>query len=138
MRLSFSTNSRYSTRSHQVIAPCIGSKASETERKEALSLADGVARRLVAAEEEMGESQPANPVPRWKERLTALRNTLPIFRMVWEASPQIVVANIGVRVIVALLPLAMLAVTKLVIDAIYQYKAHQAALPSYFWWLVGA
>src|SRR5262245_30099246 len=86
----------------------------------------------------MVESQPANPVPRWKERVTALRNTLPIFRMVWEASPRMVVANISVRVVVALLPLAMLAVTKLVIDAIYQYTAHKAALPSYFWWLVGA
>ena len=84
------------------------------------------------------ESQPHNPVPRWRERLTALRNTLPIFRMVWEASPRIVVANISVRVIVALLPLAMLAVTKVVIDAIYQYMAQKAALPSYFWWLVGA
>src|SRR5262249_36540320 len=26
----------------------------------------------------------------------------------------------------------------LVIDAIVQYKNHQAVLPSYFWWLVGA
>jgi ATP-binding cassette subfamily B protein len=58
--------------------------------------------------------------------------------MVWEASPRIVVANITVRVVVALLPLAMLAVTKVVIDAIYQYMAQKAALPSYFWWLVGA
>src|SRR5262245_24627483 len=58
--------------------------------------------------------------------------------MVWEASPRMVVANISVRVIVALLPLAMLAVTKVVIDAIYQYTAHRAALPSYFWWMVGA
>src|SRR5215510_10424554 len=93
---------------------------------------------MLAAEEEMGESQPANPVPRWKERLTALRNTLPIFRMVWEASPQIVAANLSVRLIVALLPLAMLAVTKIIIDAIYQYTAHSAVLPAYFWWLVGA
>jgi ATP-binding cassette subfamily B protein len=56
--------------------------------------------------------------------------------MVWEASPQIVVANIGVRLVVALLPLAMLAVTKVIIDSIYRYTAHHTALPSYFWWLV--
>jgi len=85
----------------------------------------------------MGESQPANPVPRWRDRLTALRNTLPIFRMVWDASPGIVVSNLSVRVLAALLPLAMLAVTKLVIDAIFRYTAHHEALPSYFWWLVG-
>src|SRR5262249_56024192 len=58
--------------------------------------------------------------------------------MVWEASPRIVVANVSVRVVGALVAVAMLAVTKVVIDAIYQYSAHRAALPSYFWWLVGA
>ncbi len=78
----------------------------------------------------------ANPVPRWKDRLNALRNTLPIFRMVWEASPRIVVANVGVRLIVSLLPLAMLAVTKVIIDSIYRYTANHTALPTYFWWLV--
>jgi ATP-binding cassette subfamily B protein len=78
----------------------------------------------------------ANPVPRWKDRLTSLRNTLPIFRMVWEASPRIVVANVGVRLVVSLLPLAMLAVTKVIIDSIYRYKAYHTALPTYFWWLV--
>jgi ATP-binding cassette, subfamily B, bacterial len=78
----------------------------------------------------------ANPVPRWKDRLTALRNTLPIFRMVWEASPRIVVANVSVRLVVSLLPLAMLAVTKVIIDSIYRYKAYHTALPTYFWWLV--
>jgi ATP-binding cassette subfamily B protein len=75
-------------------------------------------------------------VPRWKDRLNALRNTLPIFRMVWEASPRIVVANVGVRLIVSLLPLAMLAVTKVIIDSIYGYRANHTALPTYFWWLV--
>jgi ATP-binding cassette subfamily B protein len=82
------------------------------------------------------EPQIANPVPRWKDRLAALRNTLPIFRMVWEASPRIVVANVGVRLLVSLLPLAMLAVTKVIIDSIYRYTANHTALPTYFWWLV--
>jgi ATP-binding cassette subfamily B protein len=82
------------------------------------------------------EPQIANPVPRWKDRLNALRNTLPIFRMVWEASPRIVVANVGVRLIVSLLPLAMLAVTKVIIDSIYGYSANHIPLPTYFWWLV--
>jgi ATP-binding cassette subfamily B protein len=58
--------------------------------------------------------------------------------MVWEASPKIVVANIAVRLVVALLPLAMLAVTKFIIDSIYRYTANHTPLPSYFWWLVGA
>ena len=82
--------------------------------------------------------QGASPVPRWRERIRALRNTLPIFHMVWEASPKIVVANIAVRLVVALLPLAMLAVTKVIIDSIHRYTANHTPLPSYFWWLVGA
>jgi ATP-binding cassette, subfamily B, bacterial len=82
------------------------------------------------------ELQKSNPIPRWKDRLSALRNTLPIFRMVWDASPRVVVANIGVRLVVALLPLAMLAVTKVIIDSIYNFKARHIDLPSYFWWLV--
>jgi ATP-binding cassette, subfamily B, bacterial len=84
------------------------------------------------------EHQLTNPVPRWKERLAALRNTLPIFRMVWEASPRIVAANVSVRLVVSLLPLAMLGVTKVIIDSIYNYKAHQTPLPTYFWWLVAS
>jgi len=56
--------------------------------------------------------------------------------MVWDAAPGIVLTNIGVRLIVSLLPLAMLAVTKVIIDSIYRYTANHTALPSYFWWLV--
>src|SRR3989441_1338530 len=58
--------------------------------------------------------------------------------MVWEASPRIVAANVAVRLIVSLLPLAMLAVTKVIIDSIYNYTAYHTALPTYFWWLVGS
>lgn len=82
------------------------------------------------------ETAKPNPVPRWSDRLAALRNTLPIFRMVWEASPGIVASNIAVRLVVSLLPLAMLAVTKVIIDSIYQNRANHAPLVSYFWWLV--
>ena len=84
------------------------------------------------------QTAPALTIPRWNDRLTALRNTVPIFRMVWEAAPRVVAANLIVRLVVAVLPLAMLAVTKVIIDAIFQYKAHAVALPAYFWWLVGA
>src|SRR6201993_2153299 len=58
--------------------------------------------------------------------------------MVWEASPRIVVANVGVRLVVSLLPLAMLAVTKVIIDSIYRHTAYRTTLPTYFWWLVAS
>jgi ATP-binding cassette subfamily B protein len=89
-----------------------------------------------AKEKRVLEPHSVSPVPRWKERFAALRNTVPIFKLVWEASPGIVVANIGVRLMVSLLPLAMLAVTKVIIDSIYRYTANHTALPTYFWWLV--
>ncbi len=57
--------------------------------------------------------------------------------MVWEAAPGIVVSSSVVRVILALIPVAMLAVTRLIIDSIEGYTAHRSALPHYFWWLVG-
>jgi len=77
------------------------------------------------------------PSPKWRERLKALRlNTPPIVRMVWESASKVVVANLSARLVAALIPLAMLAVTKLIIDAIFGLLSHHKALPTHFWWLV--
>jgi ATP-binding cassette, subfamily B, bacterial len=77
------------------------------------------------------------PSPKWRERLKALRlNTAPIIRMVWESASKVVVANLSARLVAALIPLAMLAVTKLIIDAIFNLLSHHKALPTHFWWLV--
>lgn len=75
--------------------------------------------------------------PRWRERLKALRNIPPVLRMVWEAAPKVIVADLTLRVVMALLPLAVLKVTQLIIDAVYNLTARHQALPHYFWWLVG-
>lgn len=74
--------------------------------------------------------------PKWRERLEALANFRPLAKLVWEAAPQIVVLELVTRAVAALLPLAMLWVTKFIIDAITDYTKHTAALPHYFWWLV--
>jgi ATP-binding cassette subfamily B protein len=70
-----------------------------------------------------------------EESLSALRNTLPIFHGLGGIAGNRG-ANIAVRLIVSLLPLAMLAVTKVIIDSIYRLTANHTALPTYFWWLV--
>ena len=75
--------------------------------------------------------------PRWRERLQALRNIPPVLRMVWEAAPRVIVASITLRVLTALLPLAVLKVTQVIIDAVYNLTARHQTLPHYFWWLVG-
>jgi len=76
------------------------------------------------------------PSPKWRKRLKALcSNTPPIVRMVWKSAPRVVVASLSARLVASLIPLAMLAVTKLIIDAI-ALLSHQHALPANFWWWV--
>jgi ATP-binding cassette subfamily B protein len=76
------------------------------------------------------------PPSRWRDRLRALQNIPPLFRIVWKAAPRVVTAGLAFRVIVALLPVAMLAVTKVIIDAIYGLTSQHRPLPGNFWWLV--
>jgi len=76
------------------------------------------------------------PPSRWRDRLRALQNIPPLFRIVWKAAPRVVTAGLAFRVIIALLPVAMLAVTKVIIDAIYGLTSQHGSLPGNFWWLV--
>ena len=76
------------------------------------------------------------PPSRWRDRLRALQNIPPLFRIVWKAAPRVVAAGLAFRVIIALLPVAMLAVTKVIIDAIYGLTSHHGPLPGNFWRLV--
>lgn len=67
-------------------------------------------------------SPPSNPTkppkPTWKERFLALRNIPPLFKMIWQTSPPIVVAMLLLRVTRAFLPLANLWVGKVIIDEV--------------------
>ena len=47
----------------------------------------------------------------WRARLEALRNLPPVLRIVWECGPTVVVWSILLRVLVALAPVALLAVS---------------------------
>src|SRR5256714_1072260 len=73
---------------------------------------------------------------RWRERVQALRNIPPVLRIVWEAAPRVIVSSLLLRVVAALLPLAVLAVTKVIIDDVQNFRSHAQALPGNFWWLV--
>lgn len=77
------------------------------------------------------------PTPRWRERLAALKNIPPVLRIVWEAAPRVIAANVTLRVASALLPLAVLMVTRAIIDGIQRLTADHIPLPGIFWWLVG-
>jgi ATP-binding cassette, subfamily B, bacterial len=61
----------------------------------------------------------------WRARFASLRNVRPLFSLVWETSPPLVVATIILRAIRALLPLASLWVPKLIIDAVIAFVTHK-------------
>src|SRR5262249_27694825 len=75
---------------------------------------------------------------RWRERFRALRNVPAVLGMLWRAAPAPVSVGILIRIVASLMPLAMLAVTRLIINAIEQHNGHNVPLPNNFWLLVGA
>jgi ATP-binding cassette subfamily B protein len=74
----------------------------------------------------------------WRERLSALRNVPPVLKIVWQAGPVVVASGLTLRLFTSLLPIALLWITKLIIDSIVRAVAtHQSVQPR-FWWLVAA
>jgi ATP-binding cassette subfamily B protein len=72
----------------------------------------------------------------WRARLASLRNIRPLLRMVWETSPPLVVASTVFRLFRALLPLAMLWVSKLIIDGVVAWITRRGGILSGIWKLV--
>ena len=74
--------------------------------------------------------------PKWRERVAALKNIPPVMRMVWDAAPGVITSTLICRTLVALIPLAALAVTRVIVNDIVDFRAGNGALPHNFWWLV--
>jgi ATP-binding cassette subfamily B protein len=72
----------------------------------------------------------------WKLRLKAVRNLPPLLRMVWASGPSVVAASLLFRLIAAVIPIAMLSVSRLIIDDVVALNAGRQLLPHVFWWLV--
>ncbi len=72
------------------------------------------------------------------ERMAALRQLPPVLKLVWQAGPTVVFLGIVFRIITALLPIGLLAISKLIIDNIVGVVAHHRPVPTVLWWLVGA
>lgn len=72
----------------------------------------------------------------WKKRLKTLRNIPPLLLMVWQSGPKIVGSNIFLRILAALIPVAMLAVSRLIVDNVVAVSSHQQPLRSTLWSLV--
>jgi ATP-binding cassette subfamily B protein len=74
----------------------------------------------------------------WDERLVALRQIPPVLKIVWRSGPAVVTWGIFVRIITALLPIGLLAVSKRIIDNIVTVVERHQPIPKGFWWLVTA
>lgn len=74
----------------------------------------------------------------WDDRLVALRQIPPVLRIVWKSGPAIVLWEIIVRIVTALLPIGLLAVSKRIIDNIVLVVERHQPISTTFWWLVAA
>ncbi len=59
---------------------------------------------------------PGAKQPSFRERVDAMRNLPPFLRQVWRTSPGLTLTSLGLRLIRAVMPVAMLYVGKLIID----------------------
>ena len=73
----------------------------------------------------------------WQERIRALHHVPSLVRIVWQSGPPVVCGMLSCRLVAALLPVAMLAVSKRILDGVQIHTAGKP-LPPFFWWLVGA
>src|SRR5256885_3970864 len=76
--------------------------------------------------------------PSFTDRLSALRNLPRFFRLVWQTSPSLTLANILLRVVKAALPVSILYVGKLIIDQVVGLHRDHALANSreHLWQLV--
>lgn len=72
----------------------------------------------------------------WQARFASLRYVRPLLKLVWETSPPLVAASIALRLLRALLPLAMLWVPKLIIDAVVAWVTRRTGSLDRVWHLV--
>jgi ATP-binding cassette subfamily B protein len=80
----------------------------------------------------------ANHWAGWQERISALRNVPAVLKIVWESGPGVVVFGLVSRLLAALLPVALLAITRLIIDRIQHAISTHQPVQHGFWWLVAA
>ena len=74
----------------------------------------------------------------WQERLTALRNTPPVLKIVWQSGPGVVVFGLVARLFASMLPLALLWIPKLIVDEIVHPKFAAHVMSPRLWWLVAS
>ncbi len=72
----------------------------------------------------------------WRERMSALRNLPPVLAIVWRSGPLVVTLGLVFRLFASLQPIALLYVSKLIIDSIVTILSRHQPIPARLWWLV--
>lgn len=85
----------------------------------------------------MSEAAPRAFCSSLEQRLRALNNLPPLFRMVWESGWPAVLAVLLLRIGLAFSPVAMLFVARIIIDGVVATRERHHSLSPGFWWLVG-
>jgi len=85
-----------------------------------------------------GGPSPASPRPSFRERMANLRHLGRLTAQIWRTSRWLTAASIGLRLIRALQPVALLYVGKLIIDEVVRLAALHATAPDFStWWTEG-
>lgn len=79
---------------------------------------------------------PGEEIPTLRERFNALRNIPRMFRLIWQTSRSMTLANLLLRLIDAATPLATLYVGKLIIDEIVHLFRQGGGDMDYLWKLL--
>lgn len=72
----------------------------------------------------------------WRVRFAALKNIPAVVALLWNSGPALVSAAAALRVASALVPVSMLWVTKLIIDAVVASVKNQPYAAENIWWLL--
>ena len=83
-----------------------------------------------------GRRPPARPQLGWRDRFRALQLVPRYLLSLWQTSPWLTVLEILLRLLVALAPVAVLAVGKLIIDAVVAWLRSGAAVPAVHGWML--
>src|SRR5580692_3737559 len=74
----------------------------------------------------------------FRERLNAMRHLPAFFKLVWETSPRLTIANALLRIMRSATPLLILYTGKLIIDQVVNISRSHGSLPqTHLWQLVG-
>src|SRR5258705_48350 len=77
---------------------------------------------------------PNNPTPTWGQRLAALKHVPPLVRLVFQTHRGYTVAIMALRAVRSLIPVAVLWIGKLIIDAVIAAGAAARAGGKPNWW----